>query len=164
MRKKWMLLLLPLLLTGCAVQPVYETLGDVWAEPVAVAEIRQVQLSLPEDAAQPVLQGEQGSQIFICQDYEVWLETMPAGDLNSTLCAVTGREREDLTVLETQQDGVTRYDCAWSAVDEEGERVAHTAVLDDGAYHYCLTALWPSDKSVPVEEAVDQLFAGFALV
>ncbi len=164
MKKKWAWIFFPLLLTGCAAQPVYETLGDVWAEPVAAAQIREVQLSLPEDTAQPVLQGEQGSQIFICQDYEVWVETVPGGDMNGTLCAVTGREQQDLTVLKTQENGVSRYDCAWSATDEEGERVARTAVLDDGTYHYCLTALWPADKTVSVEAEIDQLFSDFTLL
>ena len=69
------------------------------------------------------------------------MQTCPAGNLNDTIRKLTGFDKEQLTVMETEQDGAKRYDFVWAAAGEDGERLGRAAILDDGSYHYCLSVL-----------------------
>jgi len=163
MKKWWTWVLVPLLLAGCAAEPVWETIEDDMAEPVLAKEPMEITLTLPEEAAAPVLQQEDGSRVYLTDSCEIRVETLPAGNLNGTLQELTGQDRNDLTVLSTKQDAFARYDCAWTAAGEEGQQAARTAVLDDGSYHYCLTVLWDAAQTADVQNQVNQVFAGFSL-
>lgn len=164
MKKWWTWVFVPVLLTGCAAEPVFETVEDSWMEPVLAPEARQIQVALPENTAVPVLQQEDGSRVYLTEDFEIRVETVPSGDLNGTLLALTGREKDSLTLLTTQQEELTRYDCAWVTTGEEAQQVAHTAVLDDGDYHYCLTVLWNADQTESLQQEVGKVFSGFSLM
>jgi len=160
--KKWMIwMLLPLLLTGCGAEETFETVADEAVLPV-MAQPRQITVQLPEDAAAPVLESE-GEQVYVCEDYEIILETLSSGDLNGTIRALTGYAREALTVMETQWQEIGRYDFVWAAAGENGDRLGRGVILDDGQYHYCMTLLRDADRGD--DKAVwDQLFQSFDLI
>ena len=130
------LLVMLVLLTGCAGQQVFEQLEDVYA-PQAAPDPKKIGLSLPEDAASQVLAGSSGV-LYFCDGYEISTETLAAGDLEQTILSLTGFQREDLTLLETKQDGAARYECVWTSVSGEGQQVNRAVILDDGSYHYCV--------------------------
>lgn len=69
------------------------------------------------------------------------LETLASGDLNATVQTLSGYEKDQLTVLETQQGDENRYDFVWATTGEEGQRLGRAVILDDGDYHYCLSVL-----------------------
>lgn len=146
---KWKLLpvLAAVLLAGCAQKPALETVNDVWTEPVAAPVMGQVQVIWPEDAAQTTMYEADGLQICVGEDYELRCETVAGGDLNRTLKAITGFDRESLTVLSTTDAGVKRYESAWCTESEQGTLVGRTVILDDGAYHYTLSALVPQEQA-----------------
>lgn len=138
--KKWVFgMLLPLLLTGCGGSETFETIADEAVLPV-MAQPRQITVQLPEDAVAPVLESE-GEQVYVCDDYEIIIETLSSGDINGTIRALTGYAREDLTVMETQWQEIGRYDFVWAAAGENGDRLGRGVILDDGQYHYCMTLL-----------------------
>lgn len=160
--KKWMVwMLLPLLLCGCGAEETFETVADELAVPV-MAQPRQITVELPEDAAAPVLERE-GEQVYLCEDYEIIIETLSAGDLDGTIRTLCGYDREDLTVMETQWQEVTRYEFVWAAAGETGDRLGRAVILDDGQYHYCMTALRDADGE-DSQIIWNQVFGSFDLI
>ncbi len=161
MKKLWIWALLPLILTGCGAEETFETISDEQILPV-MASPREITVILPEEAAVPVLEnGEQ--QMYVCEDYEILIETMAAGDVNATVRALSGYEKEQVTLIETQWEEITRYDFVWASAGERGDRLGRAVILDDGQYHYCMTLLWDADGKES-REAWDQLFDSFDLI
>lgn len=157
MKKFWIWAFLPLVFTGCAAQETFETIADEQVLPV-MAQPREISVELPEEAAVPVLENEE-QQVYLCEDYEIIIETMASGDLTGTVRALSGYEKEQLTVLETQWQEVSRYEFVWAAAGEDGDRLGRAVILDDGNYHYCMTLLRDADSPMDPED----IFASFTL-
>lgn len=157
--KRWLWLLLPVLLCGCGAAETVETVTDEWLVP-AMAQPREVTVRLPEDLTMPVM--EQGSRrLYLAEDYELLVETVSAGDLDATIQSLSGYERDRLTVMETRQGDVRRYEFVWTTTGEQGQQLGRGVILDDGSYHYCLSALRDPEESLIVWQDV---FGSFALV
>ena len=157
--KRWLWLLLPVLLCGCGAEETLETVADEWVVPV-MAQPREVSLRLPEELAMPVLEVED-RKLYLAEDYEIMLETMASGDLDATIRSLTGYGSDRLTVIRTGYHDTDRYDFVWSAAGESGERLGRGAILDDGTYHYCLSVLRDPEESLIVWQDV---FSSFSLV
>lgn len=162
MKKCWILgTLVVFLLTGCAEEPL-ETVSDVYLQPIE-ALAQQALLELPPEAAQPVMESDSGEKLYQCNGYELRLQTLPSGNFTGTLRTVTGFSEEDLTVMQTVDGENTRYDCVWCTASEEGQLVGRTAIVDDGNYYYCLSAMANADEVGQLQETWQQLFASFTL-
>lgn len=162
MRKKWFFALaLALLLTGCGAQETLETVLDEAVQPV-MAQPKMTYVELPGEAASPAV--ETGNdRLYLCDGYEIAVQTLPGGDLQSTVNQVSGFNLDDLTLMETAQEGTKRYDFVWAAAGETGDRVAHCAILDDGNYHYCMTLIGDAERSEDLQLVWQQLFESFTL-
>ncbi len=162
MKTLWMIVLSALLLCGCAQEEVFETVADEWAAPV-MAQPREVSIRLPDDAAAPVL--ESGTeQVYLSQHYEIIMEQLPAGDVSATIQAMSGYERENLTVMTTNQEDVTRYEFVWASAGEQGDRLGRGVILDDGSYHYCLSVLRDADMEETSQIVWSDVFGSFTLI
>lgn len=161
LKKICCLLALLLLLTGCARQPAWEQLEDVYA-PEASPEPKKIGLTLPEDAASQVLAGSSGV-LYFCDGYEITAETFSSGDLNETLLSLTGFSREELTLLETKNAEIKRYECVWTSVSAEGERVSRAVILDDGNYHYCVCVCADVSDAGSLQESWQALLGSIVL-
>ena len=128
------------LLMGCAGPKTYETMTDFYyaPEPPKPAEVA---LWLPENATLDVLKDETAGTLYLCDGYTVSVQTMESGDLDATLCAVTGYGKQALHGIGWQRDGISRYECAWASAGEGGDQIGRTVVLDDGDYHYVVTVM-----------------------
>ena len=157
MKKLSVLLLVFLFFTGCAAAETFETVADVYGEQ-NIPEPRQVMISIPENAQ--VVSGEQG-MLYLCDGYEITVETLSGGDIYETLHQLTGYVSSDLTVMETAQMGQNRYECVWTAAGEGGDMVGRAAVLDDGCYHYCVTVTGAADDS-GLQETFRTILASFS--
>ena len=153
---------MPLLLLGCGAEETLETVADEIIQPV-MAQPRQITVDLPEGAVAPVLESD-SEQVYLCEDYELVLETVAAGDLNATMQRICGYSREDLTVMQTQRDGVDRYEFVWVSAGEKGERLGRAVILDDGNYHYCMSVLRDADSTEKTQIVWRDVFASFTLV
>ena len=162
MKKRVLIALTALMLTGCAGEETFETVSDDLVQS-ASAEIREVFLSLPPEAATPVLE-EEGNCIYICGDYEIYRQTLEAGDLNATVQAVSGYASDDLTVIETMQGACKRYDFVWASTGEVGDRVGRACILDDGHYHYCLSVMGDAETAGEHSLVWEAMFETFSLV
>lgn len=162
MKRCWIIVMLALAFTGCGVQETFETISDSYVIP-AMAQARQIQAEIPADAAVLTMESEDGGTIYICENYTVSILTLPSGDLDGTLRTVTGYGRDALTVMQTQSDSYARYDVVWSSAGEGGDQVGRAAIVDDGSYHYVLSAMTGADQTEAVSADWEQLFQGFGI-
>ena len=161
--KKYLWMLLPvLLLCGCGAQETMETVSDEIILPV-MAQPRDISVELPGETALPVIENDAG-RIYLCDEYEIILQTMDAGDLSRTLHTLSGMEQDQLTVMETVSDDVKRYEFVWTSAGEQGEQLGRGVVLDDGSYHYCLSVLRSAEKADKSQINWNQVFRSFKLV
>lgn len=163
MRKLFLIgLALALVLCGCGAKETLETIADDIPVESVLGQMREISVRLPDGAVSPVLKSE-AEQLYLSEDYEILVQTCPAGNLNDTIRKLTGFDKEQLTVMETEQDGAKRYDFVWAAAGEDGERLGRAAVLDDGSYHYCLSVL--RDAQGKKSQVVwSEVFSSFGLV
>jgi hypothetical protein len=158
--KRWVwIAAVALLLSGCGVQQTYETVMDVWQEQ-EIPEPRAISVELPGETALPVFENDQG-RIYVCNDYEIVIQTLAAGDLEETFQTICGLPKENLTVVETKTDGMNRYEFVWAAAGEAGDQTGRGVVLDDGNYHYCMSALWDAGKASKV--SWEDVFGSFTV-
>lgn len=160
--KKWMLCVIcVLLLSGCAAEETFETIRDELVQP-ALAEMRDIILSLPEDAVSPAAESD-GAVLYQCDGYEIILQTLDGGDLSATIQTISGYRREDLTVMETDLGDITKYELVWASAGELGDRVGRAAILDDGSYHYAVSVLCDADRTEEYTQVWDIMFGSFTL-
>ena len=152
-------MVLAVLLCGCKAEETLETVSDEWIVPV-MAQPKGISVRLPENTVLPVME-QDGRKLYMGQNYEILLETLAAGDLNDTIRTISGFEKEQLTVLQTGQGELDRYEFVWTATGERGELLGRAVILDDGNYHYCMTVLRDAEESIVVWQDV---FSSFALL
>ena len=156
-----MLIFAVLMLAGCGAEDVFETVSDELVIPV-MAEPAEVWVSLPEDSVLPAMESETGL-IYICEDYDVSLQTLERGDLDATCRAVSGFDTGEVTLLQTAWGDVDRYEFVWTAAGELGQQVGRATILDDGNYHYVLSALIRAEKIAEYQEVWNGIFESFRL-
>lgn len=161
MKKSIWLILFALILCGCGVQRTMETISDELIQPV-MAQPAAISVDLPGEAALPAMESDAG-RIYLCKDYEICVQTLEGGNLNATVRNLSGMDKEQLTILETEDDGLTRYEFVWAAAGEKGDRVGRAAILDDGNYHYCLSLLRDEAATESSQISWDQIFSSFTL-
>ena len=155
-------MLIAVLLCGCAAQDTFETISDEAILPV-MAQPRDIAVELPGEAALPVVENDAG-RIYLCEDYEIVLQTLESGDLEKTMQTISGFEKEDLTVMETFSGDTTRYEFVWVSAGETGEQIGRGVVLDDGNYHYVLSSTVSADLIEEYQEIWNGIFESFKLL
>lgn len=161
--KRFALLLIPvLLLCGCGRAETMETISDEMLLPVA-AQPREIWVSLPEDSVLPAMESESGI-LYLCDEYDVAVQTLAGGDLDATVRTVTGYGPEDLTVIQTQNGEVEKYEFVWTMAGEQGQRIGRATVLDDGTYHYVLCATIDAENIAEYQEVWNGIFESFKLI
>lgn len=133
-----------LLLGGCAkAETTAETVADVWEVPAA-AEPKEIHLELPGEALECAMASDTG-RLYLGSSYDVMVQTLESGDLDATLRELTGFSQDEITVIQTRTEYPKRWEFAWAAAGETGDRVGRGVIIDDGNYHYCLSALQDAD-------------------
>ena len=161
--KKWCIwLLCLLLLPGCSAVETFETLGVIAHTEPAPAPIRPVVLMMPADAVRSTLSAGP-DLLYECGEYSILLQTRQSGDLSATIMGLSGFAPDHLTVVCSSCGDHDRYDWVWSAAGEDTDLLCRAAVLDDGAYHYCLLVMAPESVSGELTEQWNQLFGSFCL-
>lgn len=161
LKKLAVMALLSCFLFGCAAEPVFEPVTDVYAG--TDPDPATVQVVVPEHAAVLTAAGENAAQLYFCDAYTLSVQTLSGGDLDRSLRNLTGYGRDRLTVLETLRKGINCYTCAWSSAGETGEQVGRLVLLDDGAYHYAVTVMAPAEQAGELAEEWDYILSKVTL-
>lgn len=163
MKKVCVLMLALFLLAGCSGQKEMETVMDSAVQPEKAA-MKEMVFTLPDSASSEVIASENSDQVFFCDGFILTKQIKESGDLHKTFQEATGYPYEQLSVMETLQNEMKRYDCVWTAVGENGDEIGRCAVLDDGSYHYILTVQSEAENAGVLTEAVwNPLFSSFSL-
>ena len=92
-----LILVVLLMLSGCAAEETMETVSDVLDAPV-MAQMREISLVLPEEAASPTVESD-SERVYLCEDYEITVQILDGGNLDQTVKTLSGYERDVLTVF-----------------------------------------------------------------
>ena len=161
MKKLWMIAALGILLAGCGAEATYETVADEVVQAV-MAEPAGIHLTLPEETMLPAMETDAGT-IYLCDGYDIMVQTLDGGDLNETVRTISGCNLADLTVMQTETGGITRYEFVWTAAGETGQQVARAAILDDGSYHYVLSSVTAAEEFEEYREIWNGIYESFYL-
>lgn len=161
MRKLLLIMGIALLLTGCGAQETMETIADEMIQSVS-AQPREVYLELPEEAVLPAMESDSGV-LYMCRNYDVSIQTFGSGDLEKTIRSVSGYSPEELTVMQTTDGEFIRSEFVWTTAGETGDQVCRAAVVDDGSYHYVLTAVIDAEEAGQYQEIWNGMFESFRL-
>ena len=91
------------------------------------------------------------------------MQTVESGDLQKTIRSVTGMDKEDLQLQTTKKGDAKCYQWVWTTSGEKGIQVGRGCILDDGKYHYVLTALADEEVAGQVQPVWREIFASFSL-
>ena len=162
MKRTILMILLILLLTGCGSAETFELVTD---EPVqqVFAQPREMHFFLAEESAMPVMETEEG-KLYLCGEYDVASQILDGGDLERTIRQISGFSPEDLTMIQTESGGVKKTEFVWTCSAEEGQKICRATVLDDGNYHYVLSATVDAEKIEEYQEIWNGIFETFELV
>ena len=140
-------LLAVLTLTGCAAEPTFETIGNVWDNPQVQDSPASIEFALPEDAQMEVMESNDTCKSYQIGDWMLWTEIHEGGDVRATMQTLTGMEAEALNITTHPLGQYQCHETAWAASGDEGEYVIRTAVIPHGQYHYCLSLKAPKEDS-----------------
>ena len=156
-------LILSLLLCGCRAEPTWEAVEDI--QPIEpVAEEQYLHVMLPESTATPTFQDDTAGEIYLCDGYTITKQTLPSGDLSKTVELVSGMEKDQLQLMQTTQADLTRYDFVWTTATEEGLQVGRACILDDGNFHYVVSAMAGEEKAGQLRNTWQQIFDSCCLL
>lgn len=162
MRRVVALIMGLLMLTGCETAKTYEMVADEWAEPAAV-DPRQIHFFLAEDMVMPVMESD-GGKLYLCEEYDVMSQILEGGDLQKSVQKVSGYLPEELTIIQTASGEVDKYEFVWTGSSDEGQQIGRATLLDDGHYHYVLSATIQADRIEEYQEIWNGIFESFKLV
>ena len=154
-------ILLAVLLTGCGKAEVYETVTDEMVQAVS-AEPREVLFDLAQEPVLPAMESDSGT-LYLCGDFDVVVHTCQSGDLSSTVKEVSGFLPEELTVIQTGNGEVGRYEFVWTSATDFGQQIGRATILDDGNYHYILSATVDAELIEEYQEIWNGIFESFQL-
>lgn len=163
MKKLLIGLLLAAMLSGCGVEPVYETIGDVWGQAEPAVSPGRMRVLLPEGAEMEVMDGN-GDSFYRVGDWDLWTRVLSGGDINKTLETLSGLDAGCLTVIDHKLGDYQCHETTWSATAEEGTQVIRAGILDDGSYHYCLCVSVPQEDATQVDELFEQVLEGTSII
>lgn len=163
MKKALLFLILAVLLAGCGAQETFEIMEDmITVEPVAVP--RQFFVSLPDAAAAPTFQDENGAELYVCQGYTVSKQILESGDLEKTVKTLSGMSTEEVQIIQTKEENYDRYDFVWTSAGEDGLQLGRACILDDGNYHYTLVCLAEEESAGDLRETFQEMFDSCTLL
>ena len=150
------------LLSGCGAAETYELVTDEPVQQVS-AQPREMHFFLAEETAMPAMETDSG-KLYLCGEYDVMSQIFDGGDLERTIRQVCGFAPSDLTVIQTESENVKKTEFVWTSAAEEGHRICRATILDDGNYHYVLSATVPAEKIEEYQEIWNGIFETFKLI
>ena len=162
MKKRWLIWILVLLLCGCSTEETFEMVTDEMVLP-ASAQPRKILLTLPEETLLPAMETDYGT-LYLCDGYDVTIQTMESGDLDATVRKISGFGLEELTIMQTRADDYTCYEFVWTAATDLGQQVGRAMILEDTDYHYAVCAVAQEKHAEEYQQIWNGIFDSITIV
>lgn len=161
--KMWMLALVLLILTGCS-GPAWETVDDqIPAESVEVwqQEAYTISAGLPEGAV--LISEEAGVRRYRVDEtgLEVESRVFLAWSPEAAVRMLSGKEADEMTILETTRFGLPQYQFAW--YDASTGRLCRADLVLDGMTGYVLVCSLPEAQGADLAVMAQPVFGAFGL-
>ena len=163
LRKLILVLILVGVLSGCSGELEFEKVMDVHLVP-ETRPASAIALSIPEEAVLAVFGDEKRGKLYLCDGFDLSVQTLEGGDLSRTLRQITGFSEDQLTVMKTAHGGLGKYECVWASVGEGAQQVGKALILDDGMWHYAVSVMANASDSEALQERWRDLFRSVSLV
>lgn len=155
------LLLILMMFNGCGAAETYETITDELMISTS-AQPREIRFDLAQDPILPVMESD-GGQLYLCGDFDVMVQTMESGDLKDTVYRVSGFTPEELTLIQTMDEEIDKYEFVWTSATDEYQQIGRATILDDGTFHYVLSATVDAELIEEYQEIWNGIFESFEL-
>jgi len=163
LRKLILILILAAMLSGCSGEQEFETVMDTASVP-ETRPASAISLSLPEEAVLAVFGDETGGRLYLCDGFDLSVQTLEGGDLSRTLRQITGFSEEQLTVMKTALGDLRKYECVWAAAGEDAQKVGKAVILDDGLWHYAVSVMADASDAQALQERCRDILRSVCLV
>lgn len=158
--KRFIILCLSLLLTGCSVPTAqWETVGDFTPTQMEQPPYG-ITVGLPEET---LTDETDGFRRYETQSLWVETGTFYAKDVDSAIESVSGFRAEKLTILKTSRFDLPEYQFAWFSQTEEGGRLYRADVVMDGMTCYAVVCSAPETAGEGPWAEARQVFSNFGL-
>lgn len=163
--KKWCIVAVAagLLLSGCGTQTTFETIADEVSQQV-LAVPREMKVQLPSESAVFTMESPAHRTLYDCDGYIAATQSLPGGDVSSTLKEVTGYTLDQLKPVETEAGVYQRYDFVCTMAGENGDEVCRGTLIDDGSYHYVLTLTAQAEQVHDLEKTWKEITESFMII
>ena len=151
-------LILIISLCACGVNtPTLECVSDVYQIPSTPAYC--IEADFPAESVLTASCQDGCCAVFAHDDYEICQEIFTASSIENALFSLTGRESEDLTIMNVASFPLEEYRFRWIAAGENGTQAFSGKLYFDGQYCYSLIAQCPIDKQGQYESVFSDLFS-----
>lgn len=157
--KWWIIICCLFLLTGCAAQPVWETVEDGCETTVHCTDY-DLLLPLPKQAE--VIGSRNGDTLYQMGSMEVLATTFYAADYQAAVKHLSGYEAEKLNILQTSRFDMPEYQFVWCSQSEEGCMVYRADLIMDDMTCYAVVCGAPETDDT-FQDGVRQVFSSFGL-
>ena len=156
--KWWIMISCLFLLTGCAAQPVWETVED--SGPVVA---RQADYDLlPLSGQAEVIAAHNGDTLYQMGTMEILTTTFYAADYQTAVKHLSGYKAENLNILQTSRYDMPEYQFVWCSQSEEGGMIYRADLIMDDMTCYAIVCGAP-DTDPAFHDDVRQVFSSFGL-
>jgi len=101
--------------------------------------------------------------LYLCDGYDISVQTLQSGDLDATVRQISGFGREELTIMQTKAGDYTCYEFVWTAATDLGQQVGRAMILEDTDYHYTLCAVAPEKHAEEYQQIWNGIFDSFGI-
>ena len=154
-----------LLLSACGrTKSVYETVEDQVIPVMATETAYVVAVTLPEDVTEQAFSDANGVHEYrqADGDYVITVQILDTADAEQALRDLTGLDRDALTVLRLERDGMTEYHTGWYA--ETDGTMNRACVVCSGQRCYCVCFSAPEDRYEQLRPCMSEIMQSVRLI
>ena len=159
------ILLLCVSLCACGKKPVFETVDDQIVPALAEEPSYVIFVSLPQDVTEQTFFDDQNRHLCTQAEgnYEVMTEVLSDLSTEEALRSITGMDRQAITVLKAEVNGMPEYHASWTSMTDEGAYLSRMVMVSAGGNYYCMRFSAPEELGAEVQDTMEEIFASFAL-
>jgi len=160
--RKWLCFTIFLLFVGCSSpKPTFETVTDEAVLSVTGQEEYEILVYIPQDVVLSSDAVADNGMVYRQEDGSYYYETkiLLADTADSAVRQISGRERDEMTVIQTSRFGLPEYRFAWY---DNGFN--HRAdLVQDGLQFYCVIFSAAETAGNSCQDVMAQVFASFGI-